>query len=159
MASIIEKLTQSQIDRMPEFVERWLKIGLCTDPADRPAAEDGVRLAYKMAGLKEPERIVWCGSPLSQGLTRAIVFGLTGNAEANVGDSVWASVRASVRASVWASVGAVRASVYGQHEAGWLAFHEYFCDVCGLPEQTQKLCGIWKVAQSANWWLPHEKTC
>ncbi len=107
---MIEKLTRSQIVRFPEFVDRWTRIGLCTDPADRPAAEHGIRTAYQIAGMREPTRIVWCGSPMSQALTRAIVFGITENAESKVRDSVWASVRdsvgASVGASVWDSVGA-----------------------------------------------------
>jgi hypothetical protein len=75
---------------------------------------------------------------------------------ASVGDSVRASVRASVRDSVWASV---RASVGGQHDANWLGFYEYFAVACGLSRETQKLCGLWEVSQSAGWWLPHEKTC
>jgi uncharacterized protein DUF6745 len=50
-------------------------------------------------------------------------------------------------------------SVYGQHDANWLGFYDYFACICGLTEQTQKLCGLWEVAQSANWWLPHQKLC
>src|SRR6185295_7279682 len=110
----ITKLTEAQIARFPEFVERWTKIGLCTDPADRPRAEAGVRMAYQAAGLEPPKRIVWCGSPLSQGLTRAIVLGVA-NGDVKIeqpGDSVWDSVWASVGASVRDSVGdSVRASV------------------------------------------------
>jgi hypothetical protein len=41
--SLIEKLTDEQIARFPEFVERWTKIGLCTDPADRPRVEAAIR--------------------------------------------------------------------------------------------------------------------
>jgi hypothetical protein len=182
----IEKLTDAQIALFPEFVKRWTDIGLCTDAADRPRAEAGVRKAYEIAGLAPP-KIVWCGSPLSQGLTRALIFGLA-DSEAKIGeaikasvrDSVGDSVRASVRDSVWASVGdsvwasvwdsvrdsvwdsvrdSVRASGYGQHDAGWLAFYEYFRDACALSEQTQRLCGIWEIAQSAGWWLPHKNLC
>ena len=73
-----------------------------------------------------------------------------------MGDSVWASVRASVgdsvRDSVWDSV-------YGQHEAAWLSWVDYFRDVCGLDSETQKLFGIFEVAKSAGWWLPHENIC
>ena len=147
----IEKLTAEQISRFPEFIDRWTRIGLCTDPANRPAAEEGVRLAYEIAGLSPPKKIVWCGSPLSQGLTRAIVFGLR-DAEVKCGkevrDSVWDSVRDSVSASV-----------FGQHEADWLSFYDYFKQAAGLDEQTQRLAGLWKVAQSAGWWLPHQNIC
>lgn len=72
----IESLTEEQQARCPEFVERWTKIGLCTDRADRPRAEAGVRRAYVLAGLPEPERLVWCDSPLSMGLTQALTCNL-----------------------------------------------------------------------------------
>lgn len=57
----IEKLTPAQETRLAEFCEKWTRIGLNTDPADRPRAEAGIRSAYRAAGLAEPERIVWCG--------------------------------------------------------------------------------------------------
>ena len=178
----IENLTKEQVSRFPEFIKRWTDIGLCTDPANRPEAEKGIKLAYEIAGLKSP-RIVWTGSPMSQGLTRAIVFGLK-DSEVKIGasvrdsvgdsvrDSVWASVRDSVRDSVgasvgdsvWASVGdsvrdSVWASGYGQHDANWLGFYEYFKLACSLEKETQKLCGLWQIAQHAGWWLPHQNLC
>ena len=157
----IEKLTAAQVARFPEFIEKWTKIGLSTEPADRPRAEAGINLAYKIAGQSGPKKIVWCDSPLSAGLTRAIVIGLgsveIGNSKkASVRDSVGASVSASVWDSVWDSVGA---SVYGQHESSWMSFYDYFATACNLSEQTQKLAGVFEVAQSANWWLPHENIC
>ena len=123
----IEKLTDTQIARFAEFRDRWLKIGLSTEPADRPAAEAAIIESYRAAGLDAPQRIVWCGSPLSQGLTRAIILDKKMIADIgkavgdSVGDSVWDSVRASVEdsveASVWDSVvdsvgASVRASVW-----------------------------------------------
>ena len=113
IVSKIEKLTPEQIARFPEFRERWTKIGLCTDPADRPRAEAAIHESYRAAGLQPPRKIVWCGSPLSQGLTRAIILdnnkqlmaSVEDSVQASVRDSVEASVRDSVGASVWASVG------------------------------------------------------
>jgi hypothetical protein len=233
--SRIATLTPGQIARFAEFRDRWIRIGLCTEPADRPRAEAAIRDMYRQGGLEPPAKIVWCGSPLSQGLTRAIILnrsklmqsiganvwdsvaanvldGVESNVldsvEANVWDSVMdnvgasvgASVRASVgdsvRASVWASVGAsvrasvrasvgdsvtasvgdrasvrasiwasaragvsVRASAYGAHDAGALAFYRYFQDAVGLVDQTAKLSGLWELAQSAGWALPHQNIC
>ena len=172
----LDKLTAEQEARFGEFVERWTAIGLCTDPADRPRAEEAIREAYKMGGRELPEKIVWCGSPLGQALTRAIVIQNRASVGASVrasvrdsvgdsvGDSVWASVRASVRDSVrasvrdsvWASVGD---SVGGQHEAPWIAFYAFFREACGLVAETDKLVGLRGVTESAGWWLPHEKIC
>ncbi|MFE5614035.1 DUF6745 domain-containing protein [Streptomyces sp. NPDC056470] len=44
-------------------VDRWRAVAAATGAADRPAAEAGVRLAYRTAGLAAPERIVWADSP------------------------------------------------------------------------------------------------
>ena len=182
---MIEKLTPKQEARFPEFIERWTKIGLSTAPADRPKAEASIRAAYRAAGLKEPRAIVWCGSPLSQGFTRAIILdpkfweGLKLKPQdpvASVGDSVLASVRDSVGDSVRDSVGdsvgdsvwdsvrdSVRDSVnesgYGQHDANWLGFIEFFREVCGLKEQTEKLVPLIEHAQYAGWYLPHANIC
>ena len=82
----------------------------------------------------------------------------------SVGDSVWASVGDSVWASVWDSVwdsvgDSVRDSGYGQHDANWLGFYDYFNNVLKLETQTNALAGLWMIAQSAGWFLPHENIC
>ncbi|MFB9393834.1 DUF6745 domain-containing protein [Streptomyces coeruleoprunus] len=50
-------------EQVADGVERWRAAATATGAADRAAAEAGVRLAYRRAGLAEPERIVWAGSP------------------------------------------------------------------------------------------------
>ena len=146
----IERLTAAQQARFGEFVERWTAIGLSTASADRPRAEAAIRWMYAHAKLREP-RIVWCGSPFSNGLTRAAVQSL-GQKPASVGDSVGDSVRASVRDSVGASV-------YGSHDANWLAFYDYFGDACQLTDLVAPLHGLAELARSAGWALPHEGIC
>jgi hypothetical protein len=74
-----------------EGVADWRRVAAATGPAARAAAEEGLRLAYRRAGLAVPERILWAGSPReavtltlgSQGLGR--------------------SVRDAVRTAPWAS--------------------------------------------------------
>ncbi|MFJ8108139.1 DUF6745 domain-containing protein [Streptomyces sp. NPDC096132] len=46
-----------------ESVRAWRACAAAVVPADRAAAEDGVCRAYRRAGLAEPERVVWAGSP------------------------------------------------------------------------------------------------
>ena len=117
----IEELTKEQKALLSDYRDKWLAVGTCTEPANRADAEEGVRLAYKIAG-KEAPRIVWCASPLAAGLTRGIVLNLhkvkmpaaeskifrdsvRDSVGASVGDSVRASVRDSVGSSVWDSFG------------------------------------------------------
>ncbi|TXL87503.1 hypothetical protein OIE71_29170 [Streptomyces sp. NBC_01725] len=71
-------------------LDKWRGVAAATGAADRPAAEAGIRLAYRTAGLAEPERIVWADSPLA-GLTT--VRSLTDQGR---------SVRDEVRTKPWA---------------------------------------------------------
>ncbi|WP_329378943.1 DUF6745 domain-containing protein [Streptomyces sp. NBC_01716] len=71
-------------------VDKWRGVAAATGAADRPAAEAGIRLAYRTAGLAEPERIIWADSPLA-GL--AAVKSLTDRGR---------SVREEVRTKPWA---------------------------------------------------------
>jgi hypothetical protein len=186
MAKKIESLTPEQIAKFPDYVREWTDIGLSTQPADRPAAEEAIRLMYAAAGLNHPQ-IVWTGSPMGNAITRAVVKQMPvqrivvgASVRDSVWDSVWASVgdsvgasdwtsvgtsvRAIVRASVWASVrdsvgDSVWASVYGQHDANWLAFYMFFHDECGLMQETEKLRGLWQLCRTAGWAIPHENIC
>lgn len=56
-------LTPQQTAALSRYRARWTAIRRSTTPADRDAAEEGVRLAYRTAGLAPPARIVWCESP------------------------------------------------------------------------------------------------
>ena len=161
----IETLSAAQQAQMEVYRDKWIAIGLSTAPANRAAAEDGIRRAYAAAGLDAP-KIVWCGSPLSQGLTRAIILDkkliedLGASVRDSVWDSVWDSVRASVRASVGASVrDSVGASGYGQHDANWLGFYAYFREVCDLTAQVAPLGGLIEHATAAGWYIPHRSLC
>lgn len=93
---------------MSERVD-WRAVAFATGAGDRGAAEAGVRLAYRQAGLAEPGSVVWVDSPL------AAVRLLTGDAAADAG----ASVRGAVRD---ATVAARRERLHGRlGPTGWSA--------------------------------------
>jgi len=80
---------------------------------------------------------------------------------AQVGAQVWAQVGdqvgAQVGAQVWAQFGdqvwaQVWRATYGQHDASWLAFYEFFGDVCGL-EVCGRLRGL-NLLSECGWWWP-----
>ena len=58
----VPHLTEEQKALMSPYAQRWIEIGLCTDPADRPRAEVAVRECYRMAKIPMPPRIVWVQS-------------------------------------------------------------------------------------------------
>jgi hypothetical protein len=69
----IRELTNEEMARFPEFVKKWTEIQFCTDPAERPQAEEGIRQIYRAGGLDKP-KIVWCSSPLANYITCAIIL-------------------------------------------------------------------------------------
>ncbi len=169
---MIKELTKQQKEQFSVYVKKWTDIGLCTEPANRVEAEKGIIKAYRIAGMDAP-KIVWCGSPLGNILTKKVMQKLNSD---SVYDSVSDSVRNSVRNSVSDSVCApvyysvyysvcdsvrnsVYYSIYGQHESPWLSFYDYFREVCGLKKETEKLSGLIQIAQNAGWLLPCKNIC
>lgn len=90
-----------------QHVNSWRDVAAATGAADRAAAEEGVRRAYRLAGLAEPERIVWAESP------RAAVDAVEKLTDAG------RSVREEVRTRPWAEE---RRRMYDElGPAGWSA--------------------------------------
>jgi len=230
MAGTTARLTPRQEARLAEFAQQWTQIGLVTHPADRSRAEAAIRDMYLCAGLAVPKTIVWCGSPLTMGLSRAInlradqgniiaaqvpeevraklrssvadgagldagycfqahvehniLIEVQSNVRASVGKDVWDDVMANIRDEVGAGVWGVgvrndlgadislpdrnvrahvsesfRAIADAQRSAPILGSYRFFHDVVALREQTEKLAGLWALAQSADSVLPHQNIC
>jgi phage baseplate assembly protein W len=128
----ITKLTPEQEARFPEFVQKWIKLGLSTEPADRPRAEAAIAGLYKLANLKEP-RVIWLPCPISAALSAVcyaslIQHRLVARGEINkktavdsavysavdsaVGSAVYSAVDSAVGSAVYSAVGsAVRSAV------------------------------------------------
>jgi len=163
---LIDHLTKEQENKLTEYRDKWLEIGLSTKPADRQTAEKGILKAYQIAGIKTIPKIVWCDSPLSNCLTsvRFPVKSVMDSVETSVRNSVVDSVRTSMEDSVADSVrtsvtDSVWDTIYGQHDAAWLGYYDYYADVLKLNRQTEKLEGLWMIAKSAGWFVPCDNIC
>jgi hypothetical protein len=104
----IDSLTDAQRARFAEWRDKWIAIGLSTEPANFEAAEAGVRGCYRAAGL-EPPPITRVGSPLvaviAGPIAEMILMGKGNSVWESVRKSVWKSVENSVQESVENSVG------------------------------------------------------
>ena len=182
----LESLTPEQVAKLAAYRDRWLKVGLSTEPTDRAATEAAVAEAYRAAKLEPPQIVIWLASPMAgcigaalltdiskrgpsavKDQVRAQVWDQVGaqvrdqvgaQVRAQVGDQVWAQVGDQVWAQVWDQVGAqVRAQIcqaaFGSHDAGWLAFYEFFWQETGL-ECVAPLRGLIDHARAGGWWWP-----
>lgn len=64
MTERIDKLTPEQQKVHDQMFEEYLNIGWCTDPSDRPAAEEAMTKLYENLSLKKPEYL-WFDSPMA----------------------------------------------------------------------------------------------
>jgi len=105
----LDSLTAEQQGLLPGVRNEWIRTGLSTEPADRAAAEAGVRKAYEAAGLEPPRLVIWLDSPMAGAIGQAMLRSLPAQVRAQVRDQVWAQVwdqvGDQVGAQVWAQVG------------------------------------------------------
>jgi hypothetical protein len=141
----ITSLSKAQTDKYPEYIKKWTDIGLCTDPADRPAAEAAINKMYIIGGLTPPKMILWSLSPYAMG---NLFYEMT-TEEKNWNN---ADRKNSIK-NFFSNIS------YGAHDANWLGFYDFFRNECGLIEETKKLEGLWELSKSCGWILPYENVC
>ena len=112
---------------MPVYAQKWIDIGLSTEPANREVAEEGLRKAYEAANLEQPKEVIWFDSPMA--------------AKRYIRDNNLPSGSAC----------------YGQHDAGWFAYYDFFTQFDELVEIIKPLEGQMQVAQNAGWWWPYDE--
>ncbi len=158
---MIDTLTVEQEAMLAQVRDEWLAVGLSTEPANRPAAEEGVRQAYRRAGMEPPSVVIWLGSPYAGCVASAMLSQdqVWDQVWGQVGDQVWAQVLAQVGDQVWDQVrdqvgGQVGDAVWGQHEAGYLGW----CDAMQQIGVNLDVAGLSTVARNAGWWWPMRDT-
>src|SRR3990167_4250275 len=103
----IAKLTPEQAAMMPEWTDRWLAVGLSTEPADWERAEAAVRGCYAAAKLKQPRVVLRMGSPFAAtlgGATAVLLLDRKKQVWSQVADQVRSQVRSQVEDQVRSQV-------------------------------------------------------
>jgi len=146
----------------------WLRHALCTDPADRPAAEEAITQLYSRLD-KPPPRFVWVGSPaaavrllppprpLSVHGPWAVENDLATlwSAARRGRPSVWDPWRRTVRETVAGMVRAqLRADITDRLGVHWAGQHDVDW-VTHLREPSPWVT----LARSCGWWWPRDNLC
>ena len=176
---MIKSLTKSQSNKFPEYVDRWIKIGLSTQPADRESANRAIDLAYASAGLSEPRIRLWMPSPFAGAIASAMLTSKVFNqvrdqvgnqvwdqvgdqVEDQVGDQVWSQVWDQVLFQVLDQVrsqvgdqlkNATKNSFGGQlWSSGFCAYVSFFRDVMQWENETlNKFKILEDLTKSCGW--------
>jgi hypothetical protein len=135
MTEKITKLTSEQEAKLPEYRDKWISIGLSTEPVTDEEMKTALAEAYTCAGLKPPETYEIFDDPLSAARRVTELLGKTGLDKKNIFSE----------------------ACYGQQDAGWLGFYDYLQEVCGL-DAPKKMSGLRATARTCGWWWPFDQT-
>jgi len=163
MPKKITSLTDEQRNRMQEWAQKFIQIGLRTGPSNRPLFEAGVRECYRFAKLPEPRKIIWVQSPLVAVMAGSLAHHIMSHeaVDGAVGEAVHGAVGEAVD-------GAVKAHWFrymgGQFWAGgWYygpAYVSFFREVCGLElsgDADDRARAYQQTVEHACWWWPHRE--
>jgi hypothetical protein len=157
-------LTPEQEARIPEFRKTWIDIGHDTTPTDRNAAEAAMRECYKAADVAQPTHVLWFGSFAAGAVAAAYLSKIDANLPGLVEKATEVSARfiggerpvtmdgITVTESDVSSM--LEVACYGQHDASWLGFYDYFEKVVGID--ASPIHGLMDMARHAGWWWPFE---
>ncbi len=123
---MIKNLTAEQEALLPVYRDKWLDIGLSTEPLDFEKAKAAVCVAYESAGLPKPTKFYTAKSPVD---AIRLIKNLSPKMKAQ---------------DILADM------VYGCHDANWLGFYQYFRDVVGI-KACEKLDGLIDLAHHCGW--------
>ena len=158
----IDKLTKEQTARFGEWSEKWIKIGLSTEPADFDRATAAALQAYKLCNLKRPMVVLRMGSPYGATVGGAMAWAML--------RELGKQVRSQVESQVWSQVGSqVESQVEslardglnndrgGSLWSSWGAYVSFFRDVCGWADPILEKFAIDEaLIDSCGWTWWHE---
>lgn len=130
----IKELTVEQKARIPEWIDKWIKIGLKTGETDWETFEKYIEVCYQKANIPFPEKIIRVSSPLVGALASSIASSI-------VVDS--AVIDAVIDAVGGAVIDAIKNTKLTWHYwlggqfwvGGWCgspSYVSFFTDVCNL---------------------------
>ena len=155
----VTELTEEQKAMMPVWAEKWTKIGLSCEPADRETWVEGARGCYKAIGLDLP-KVIWFANPrtlVKTCPTLATAYDLIGDKVVNSEEEFDVYVKQAMGMESkysWSDY------IGGQFWAAWVAFETFFREVVELEYEgdlAEKAEAYAKTVKSAGWWWPHAK--
>lgn len=153
----IKSLTKEQKDQVKYWVEKWIKIGLCTEPSDRPAAEKAIRKCYELSKKVPPKTFIWVDSPIMVaviGPSMDYLYNLV--RETPEGSKIKVDglkLNENIQKK-WSKY------IGGQFWIHWQAYESFLREVCGLEhDKIPEAIAFQEAQTSCCWWWPHTEFC
>jgi len=156
---MIEELTKEQMDKIPIYTDKWVKIGLNTDPCNFRKAVAGAKKAYKMAGLEEPKLFIGpVNNPVEASLAESLLKEYVGKTVSqNLNKTILKRIKEIIDSDQPLPQVNTDNQIYGNQEF-ILSFFDYFKNECGIDE-CKKLDGLIEIAENCGWWTALGSVC
>lgn len=162
---MITELTPDQEKLMEVVRDEWLEIGLATaKKLNKHAAKEAILQSYACAGLKVPQFLFYARSPKEGALKVALLKQQNPDASFDIQPYHPSVLTRKVLKLMQMeklpddiakfAQDAFQWACYGQHDAGWLSFYDFFSRI-GV-EGLEQLDGLKEAARWCGWWWPME---
>ena len=146
----ITTITPEQIGRFPEWVAKYIEIGLSTAPADFDAAQAAALKAYELCDLGKPMIVLRMSSPYGATLGGIIACVML----RELGKDAWPQVGSQVGSQVANGIYNDRGGAFW---ASWIAYVAFMRDVLGWQDPVLERFAIDEtLATSCGWVWWHE---
>jgi hypothetical protein len=122
---MIDSLTEAQTLAMPEYVTKWITVGMDVTPIDQSAARAAVNAMYVNGGLAAPSQVLFADGPQAGYALYKSLGGTSANTFLN-------------------------GMMFGNHEAYWLAVYDYFHNEVGV-KNLERIFPLLEVARTCGW--------
>jgi len=157
MAKKITKLTPEQTARFGEWVDKWVKVGLSTEPADFTTATKAALEAYKICNLKPPKTIMHVASPYAAILSGVFSLAIQQTVP-NVKDIKNIDLNDIKKNLKQFNNEIIYNSYHGSFWASWVAYVSFFRDVVGWDDPVLERFKIEEdLVNSCGWIWWHEE--
>lgn len=141
---MIKQLTPEQEAKIPEYVERGLKVGLSTEPINKTEVESAMNSLYKAHGYAEP-RIYYARSPREgMAMTQAL-------RENGLMDTEQLAEIIKHQKTTWQP-----GAIYGNQDLEWLYLYKFINDELPVEKFNGPLEETLRVAELCGWYWPHD---
>lgn len=143
------KLTQKEMDLIPEYISKWRAIGLNCDPCDFEKAKEAAKRCYIAAGYEPPKYYHHVRSPIE---CRDLAMKLK---------KEYAAKPKTDKMHYGGSIDPVeclREQVYGPHDGHWFAYFDLLWEQRKEP-RVEKILPLFDLAKVCGWWAAYSENC